>query len=84
MQILANTFQFQVGILPFTYLGLPMGHNRPSMKNFLPLVQKIEKILSATSLFLSQAGRLQVVNAVLSSLPTYFMCTLRIPKSVIK
>jgi hypothetical protein len=51
MQILANTFQFQVGILPFTYLGLPMGHNRPSLENFLPIIQKIEKRLSVTSCF---------------------------------
>lgn len=33
---------------------------------------------------LSQAGRLQMTNAVLSSLPTFYMCTLELPKAVIK
>jgi hypothetical protein len=74
----------QVGVLPFTYLGLPMGRIRPSLENFLPLVHKIEKRLSVTSLFLSQAGILQMVNAVFPSLPTYFMCTLRILNYFIK
>ena len=33
---------------------------------------------------LNQAGRLQITNAVFSSLPTYYMCTMEIPKAVIK
>jgi len=33
---------------------------------------------------LNQAGRLQITNAVFSSLPTYYMYTLEIPKAVIK
>jgi hypothetical protein len=33
---------------------------------------------------LNQAGRLQMTNAVLSSLPTFYMCTLEIPKAVVK
>lgn len=82
MKILARTFQCQIGTLPFTYLGLPMGLTRiPG--GFLPLVQKIEKQLSSTTLFLSQAGRLQMVNSMFSSLPTYYMCALRLPKSII-
>ena len=33
---------------------------------------------------LNHAGRLQITNAVLSSLPTYYMCSLELPKAVIK
>jgi hypothetical protein len=36
------------------------------------------------NVFLSQDGRLQMVNTVFSSLPTYYMCTLKLPKMVIK
>jgi hypothetical protein len=61
-----------------------LGLQRPNLGAFLPLIQKIEKRLASTSVFLSQAGRLQMVNAVFSSLPTYFMCTLKLPKTVIK
>lgn len=33
---------------------------------------------------LNQAGRLQITNAVLTALPTFFMCSLELPKAVIK
>jgi hypothetical protein len=39
--------------------------------------------MAAASLHLSYAGRLQLVNSVLSSLPTYYMCTLKLPITVI-
>jgi hypothetical protein len=84
LAILANTFHRKVGTMPFTYLGLPLGLKKPNLGAFLPLIQKIERRLTSTSIFLSQAGRLQMVNAVFSSLPTYFMCTLKLPKTVIK
>jgi hypothetical protein len=69
MEILANTFHCKIGSMPFTYFGLPLGLKRPNLRAFLPLIQKIEKRLASTSVFLSQAGRLQMVNAVFSSLP---------------
>jgi hypothetical protein len=50
----------------------------------MPLVNKCEKRLGGISSMLSQAGRLQMTNAVLSSLPTFYMCTLELPKAVIK
>jgi hypothetical protein len=34
--------------------------------------------------FLSQAGRLELTNVVFTSLPTYYMCTFALPKTVIK
>jgi hypothetical protein len=84
LAILANTFHCKVGAMPFTNLGLPLGLKNPNLGAFLPLIQKIERRLASTSVFLSQAGRLQMVNAVFSSLPTYYMCTLKLPNTVIK
>lgn len=84
MSLLANTFQCQIRTLPFTYLGLTMGLRKPKLDAFLPLIQKIERRLSSTSHFLSQAGRLQMVSVVFSSLPTYYMCTLKLPQTVIR
>jgi hypothetical protein len=80
LELLASTFQCKIGSLSFTYLGLPMGLRKPNLEAFLPLNQKIEKRQLSTSTFLSQAGRLQMVNAVFSSLPTYYMRTLKLPK----
>jgi hypothetical protein len=84
LELLARTFGCSKGSLPFTYLGLPLGTIKPKVQDFLPLVNKCEKRLGGISSMLSQAGRLQMTNAVLSSLPTFYMCTLELPKAVIK
>lgn len=57
LQRLATMFDCQIGSLPFTYLGLSLGTVKPKMDKFLPLLQKIEKRLSSTSMFLSQGGK---------------------------
>jgi len=81
---LANTFGCSKGTFPFTYLGLPLGITKPRVEDFLPLITKCERRLVCTSSFLSQAGKLELTNAVLSALPTFHMCALSLPKGVIK
>jgi hypothetical protein len=71
MEILAQTFGCNIGTYPFTYLGFPLGPNKPNVEDMLPLVQRIERRLVSTSNFLNQAGRLEMVNSVLSSLATF-------------
>jgi hypothetical protein len=61
-----------------------MGLHKPKLDVFLSLIQKIERRLSSTSHFLSKVGGLQMVNTVFSSLPTYYMCTLKLPQPVIR
>jgi hypothetical protein len=70
--------------LPFTYLGLPVGTTKQSIQDFLPLVQRVERKLISTAAFLSQAGKLEMVNSVLSSTMVYHCCTLKLHKGVIK
>jgi hypothetical protein len=70
--------------MSFTYLGLPLGTTRPTVQDFLPLINKNEKRLMGLNTFLSYAGRLIIVNLVLSSLPTFYLCTLKIPISVLE
>jgi hypothetical protein len=79
---LAATFGCSIGSLPFTYLGLPLGLTKPRVDDFLPLINRCEKRLISTSLFLSQAGKLQMVNSVFSSLSTFFMSTFLLHSSV--
>jgi len=76
---LANTFGCEVGGMPFTYLGLPLGTTKPTITEFAPLLTKIERRLSGISKFLSYNGRLILINSVFSSLPTFYMCSLKIP-----
>jgi hypothetical protein len=83
MSILANTLGCSIGSMPFTYLGLPLGTTKPQVVDFLPLISKCERRLIITSKFLSQAGRLQMTNDVLSTLPTFHLCTFKMHKTVI-
>lgn len=81
---LASAFGCMVGTFPFTYLGLPMGLTKPQVKDYAPLICRIERRLFASSQFLSYASRLQLVNSIISSLPTYYMCSLKLPVIVIE
>ena len=81
---LSKLFGCSIGKLPFTYLGLPLGTTRPRVIDFAPLVDRVERRLSATTALLSYEDRLTIVNVVLSSLPTYYMCSLSLPKTVIE
>jgi hypothetical protein len=40
---LAATFNCQMGAMPFTYLGLPLSTNKPSIQDRMPLVHRCEK-----------------------------------------
>jgi hypothetical protein len=80
---LAATFGCQVGSFPFTYLGLPMGTTKPRVEHYLPLMNTVERRITATATWLSMTGRLTLVNSCISSLPTYAMCTLQLPITVI-
>jgi hypothetical protein len=66
---LAATFSCQGGSLPFTYLGLPLSNSKSTIQEFLPLVHQIGRRLVSTAMFLTQGGKLLMVNSVLSSLP---------------
>jgi hypothetical protein len=65
--------------MPFTYLGLPLGTTRTSVEVFLRFFNKIEMRMMGMSKMLSYQGRLILVNSVLSALPTFYMCALKIP-----
>jgi hypothetical protein len=70
--------------MPFTYLGLPMGTTRPTVQDLAPLANNVERRLNACSRFLNYGGRLTFVNSVLSALPTFYMCMLKLNKTIIK
>jgi hypothetical protein len=61
-----------------------MGLTKPKVEHFIPLVQRIERRLVSTSNFLTQADRLEMVNAVLSALPSFYMSKLKLPPSVVR
>ena len=64
---LAEILGCRVGILPMTYLGMPLGasHKAPSIWN--PVLEKIErKLVGWKKLYLSKGGRLTLLKSTLS------------------
>jgi hypothetical protein len=83
VEIMAGTLGCLVQTMPFTYMGLPLGSTKPIIQEYLPLLSKIERRLMGISPFTSYSGRLTLVNAVLSALPTYYMSVLELPMEII-
>jgi hypothetical protein len=81
---LAEEFGCQVGTILFTYLGLPLGTTRPTIAKISPLVCHLERKLSASSSFLSQGARLQLIHLALALMPLHFLCTLSLPLGLTK
>ena len=81
---LASVFGCVVGSLPFTYLGLPVGINKPKILDLMPLVDSMERKLSVSSSFLAHGGRLQYLISALSSVPNFFLCSLDLPPGILK
>jgi hypothetical protein len=73
------------GTWPIKYLGVPVSGSRLHVVDWLNLNEKIMKRLEGwqcTSL--SYGGRLILLNACLSNMPTYAMSMYMLPKTVIK
>ena len=67
-------FNYPVKNFPCTYLGLPLHTRKLRRVDIQPLVDKVAARLPAwKGKFLNKAGRLTVLKAVLSSIPTYFL-----------
>ena len=81
---LAAAFGCQVGSMPFTYLGLPMGTTKPRFEDLTPLMDRVERRLVSCSSFLSYSRRLQMVNSSISPIITYAMCSIKLPIGVIE
>jgi hypothetical protein len=80
---LAATFNCKVGVFPFTYLGLPLSLHKPTVQDCMPMVTRIERRSVNTSNFLTQGGKLQLVNSVLSSMVSFYMCSIKVPIEIL-
>ncbi|KAM1060262.1 hypothetical protein TB1_024191 [Malus domestica] len=81
---LASSWGCEVGSWPMKYLGLPLGGKPKSIKFWDPVVEKVELRLQGwKKAFLSKGGRLTLIQAVLGSLPIYYMSLFKAPRGVI-
>ncbi|GKV21933.1 hypothetical protein SLEP1_g31856 [Rubroshorea leprosula] len=72
------------GEFPFKYLGIPIGGSHRRLKMWQPLLDSVRKKLSSwKGRYLSQGGRITLINSVLSSLPVFLMSVYLIPKGTL-
>ena len=69
--------------MPFTYLGLPLGTTKPTVQDLMPLVDRIERKMTANFMMMSYSGRVSVINSPLTSVATFSMCALKLPSKVL-
>lgn len=82
-QNIANVFGCTVASMPFTYLGLPLGITRPSVQDLMPLVCRAERNITATMSMMSYAGKLSLLNSMITSLTIYAMCSIKINPKIL-
>ena len=61
-----------------------MGTTKPRMEDLTPLMDRVERRLSACSTYLSYSGRLEMINSVLTPTITYAMCSIKLLVGVIE
>ncbi|XP_023773246.2 uncharacterized protein LOC111921907 [Lactuca sativa] len=85
VETLAKPLGCEPAKLPFTYLGVPIGANMKLLKNWKPVIEKLQARLSTwKSRSLSLGGRLTLAKAVLGSIPTFYFSLFVAPAGVIK
>lgn len=84
-QAVAGTLQCNVGLLPVTYLSIPISGRRPRKQEWDGLILKVRRRLAMWKLkHISLGGRLTLVNSMLSAIPTFWMSMFRLPYWVIR
>lgn len=82
-QAILDGLNFQEGVLPVRYPGVPLISSRLSESNCAPIIDKLkQRIMAWTSKYLSFAGRLLLINSVLFHLQRYWASTFVLPSSI--
>ena len=85
MHAIVDLIGFQVGSLPFTYLGVPIFKGKPKARHLQPIVDKVKAKMSAwKASLLSIAGRVQLVKSIIQSMLIHTITVYDWPMSLIK
>jgi hypothetical protein len=85
LDLIVQLLNFNLGSLPFSYLGVPMFKGKPKTIHLQPIADKIRMKLSAwKASLLSIAGRVQLVKAVIQSMLMYIISLYSWPAALIK
>lgn len=74
----------KVGFFPFKYLGVKVGHSPRSISMWKELLVMLKRRLSIwKGRHLSLAGRVILINSVLSAIPIYTLSFYKVPKNIL-
>ena len=80
---LASELGCNIGSLPTSYLGLPLGAKHKALGVWDPIEERFRKRLAAwKSQYISKGGRITLIRSTLSSLPIYHLSLFRMPQKV--
>jgi len=69
---ITHILRFQIGVLPLTYLGIPISIGRLPRDSWQNILKKIHvKVTHSTYRWLSFVGRVQLLKSVVQALPIY-------------
>ena len=82
--MLSHMAQIPLKSGPLTYLGCPIIRGRVKLIYFEELLTKFQnKLMGWYAKFLSNAGRVVLINSVLSSIPIHLLSVLNLPRGII-
>lgn len=85
MQHIIDLLGFEVGTLPFTYLGVPIFKGRPKVSYLQPIADRVkEKLATWKASLLSIGRRAQLIKSVVFSMLTHSMSVYSWPVSLLK
>jgi hypothetical protein len=85
LQMASEFLNCRLGQTPFTYLGLPVGANPHLASTWAPMVEGLKKRLGSWgNKYVSLGGRIVLINAVLSSIPIFYLAYMKMPQKVWK
>ena len=83
LDVLAYELGCRIGVLPSTYLSLPLGTKRNSLQVWDGVEERFRKKLALWKRhYISKGGILTLIKSTLSNLPIYTMSLFRVPKGV--
>lgn len=85
MEMACTFLNCQQGSLPFMYLGLPVGANPRKKEMWEPMVEQLRRRLhSWGNRYISLGGRVVLLNAMLNSIPIFYLSLFKMPAKVVK
>ncbi|KAK2387063.1 hypothetical protein QL285_060888 [Trifolium repens] len=85
MRLASIFLNCRMGVMPFKYLGLPVGANPRRASTWEPMLNSLRKRLGVWgNKYVSLGGRIVLLNSVLNAIPIFYLSFLKIPIHVWK